>query len=193
MLTRQDKKSIYENGGRSFIMAVGGKCYSDEDEVDAIEKEDDESQAKKAKLDSEDLLPVFWHSPSHLLVQELTHMYSCAGIIDLCAGAGMWAMAAMELNVPYFGVVLSPTHQTELKKFLLEIVKTMQSDETSALFQNQMSWRRRDSSRNLGMSNDPKPGSKDGDNKPRRGRKPKKDAGKNPSKVSSSSASSESE
>ena len=61
-------------------------------------------------------------------------MCSICAIIDLTAGSGQWALAALKNNLPYFGVVLTPTHQTSLREWLITSVLKGQHDETSPFF-----------------------------------------------------------
>ena len=62
--------------------------------------------------------PVFYNQVPLSLVQELMHMSSTVAIIDLTAGAGTWALAALEAGVPYVGVVLTQKHQEALMAHL---------------------------------------------------------------------------
>jgi len=64
--------------------------------------------------------PVFYHEPPKVLVQELMHMAAARGIIDLTAGSGVWAEAALEAQVPYFGLVLTDVHLSELRAHLIK-------------------------------------------------------------------------
>lgn len=58
--------------------------------------------------------PTFFFEVPKALVEELLHMSQAKGVIDLTAGAGTWALACLELGLPYLGVVLTETHLTEL-------------------------------------------------------------------------------
>ena len=64
-----------------------------------------------AKTDEE---PVFFFEPPKALVEELLHTAQAKGVIDLTAGAGTWAIACLEMGLPYLGVVLTEMHLTEL-------------------------------------------------------------------------------
>lgn len=50
------------------------------------------------------------------------HLANVTAVIDLTAGAGSWALAAVERHVPYFGVVLTDIHQRELMARLVSEV-----------------------------------------------------------------------
>lgn len=63
---------------------------------------------------------MFYHEPPKVLVQELMHMAAARGIIDLTAGSGVWAEAALEAQVPYFGLVLTDVHLSELRNHLIK-------------------------------------------------------------------------
>ena len=67
-----------------------------------------------AKKEDDELQPTFYYQPPRSLVQELLHLANAMAIIDLTAGAGTWALAAIERHVPYFGVGLSEMHNREL-------------------------------------------------------------------------------
>lgn len=58
--------------------------------------------------------PVFFFELPKALVEELLHTSQAKGVIDLTAGAGTWAIACLEMGLPYLGVVLTEMHLTEL-------------------------------------------------------------------------------
>lgn len=49
-------------------------------------------------------------------------MANAKAVIDLTAGAGPWALAAIARHVPYFGMVLTDVHQKELTARLVREV-----------------------------------------------------------------------
>ena len=77
---------------------------------------------------------VFFFQPAQSLVEEFIHLSQAKAIIDLTAGAGVWALAAVENNLPYFGLVLTDDHLEELTKFLVSKVRTKLCDPTSKLY-----------------------------------------------------------
>ena len=62
------------------------------------------------------------------------HLANARAIIDLTAGAGVWALAALEHNIPYFGVVLTEVHLKELHERLVREIKTKLTTPTSKLY-----------------------------------------------------------
>lgn len=71
------------------------------------------------KKEDAELESVFFFQPPRSLVEELCHLAKAKAIIDLTAGAGPWALAAINRNIPYFGVVLSDVHHRELTAHLV--------------------------------------------------------------------------
>ncbi len=127
------KKAIYST--KNFI-PVGGRAGSEsEDEDDDDEgAEEQEPPAKKAKTETADTIPVFYHEVPKVLASEIINLYSIIGVIDLTAGAGTWAKASLDAGVHYFGVTLTMKHQEELSNHLVEYVKSAQLDPTSPLY-----------------------------------------------------------
>ena len=62
--------------------------------------------------------PVFYHSMSQHLWAELLYDFGVGAVIDLTAGDGAVAMAALRAGCPYTGVTLTDPHTTELRKYL---------------------------------------------------------------------------
>ena len=133
-MTREAKKDLYGK----YLVPVGGKDSDGEDDEAEMMMDETPTKAKQQKLDPKEEVPVFYWQPSGLLCEELLHMYSISAIIDLTAGSGQWALAALKNNLPYFGVVLTPTHQTSLREWLLTSVLKGQHDETSPFFQRSL-------------------------------------------------------
>ena len=143
--TREEKEKIYEK----YIVAVGGKgsdWEEDVDEADDEQNEDDPTavserskKRQRTQLDPQEKIPMFYNQPSHLLCEEILHMYSICGVIDLTAGAGSWAVSALEANIPYFGVVLTPLHMAKLNDWLISVVKHRRRQESSPLFARSLS------------------------------------------------------
>ena len=118
-------------------MDVGGKDGSDDDDDDDDTGEVAEPSAKKkrvAKKDEDDVEPVFFFQPATSLVEEFMHLANARAIIDLTAGSGVWALAALEHNIPYFGVVLTEVHLKELHERLVREIKTKLTTPTSKLY-----------------------------------------------------------
>ena len=73
--------------------------------------------------------PIFHNEYPKACAAEIINLYSVVDVIDLTAGAGAWAKAAMDAGVPYCGVALTLKHQEELSNHLAEYVKKAQSKE----------------------------------------------------------------
>ena len=129
--SKATKKAIYSS--KNFI-PVGGRAgsESEDDEDDEEAAEEAEPPAKKAKTD--DKVPVFFHEFPKVLALEIINLYSIIAIIDLTAGPGTWAKAALDTGIPYFGVTLTLRHQEELSNHLVNYIKGSQLDEKSPLF-----------------------------------------------------------
>ena len=78
--------------------------------------------------------PVFFFQPATSLVEEFMHLANARAIIDLTAGAAVWALAALEHNIQYFGVVLTEVHLKELHERLVREIKTKLATPTSKLY-----------------------------------------------------------
>jgi len=102
----------------------------------------EEPPAKKrrcAKTPEDAEEPAFFFQPSRVLVDELIYLAQAKAVIDLTAGAGVWALAALEKGLPYFGLVLSEHHQQLLMQHLVNNVKKMIRNPSSRLFQARLS------------------------------------------------------
>ena len=131
-LPRDEKKELYGK----YQVPVGGK----ESDAEDYEEEDDEAESgpggstpKKARVDPKESVPVFYWQPSGMLCDEMIWMYSAVGIIDLTAGSGQWALAALRNSIPYFGMVLTPVHLTRLRQWLIKQVSEGMTDDASGL------------------------------------------------------------
>jgi hypothetical protein len=134
-LTVAKKRLLYAH----YRVDVGGKEGSDDDDDDEEAEAAAEPPAKKKRVvplkkDDEELETVFYFQPALGLVEELLHLSQAKAVIDLTAGAGVWALAAVENNLPYFGLVLTDTHLTELTTYLVRQVKAKLSNPTSKLY-----------------------------------------------------------
>jgi hypothetical protein len=178
-----------------YRVEVGGKdgCSDDDDDVldDELQEPLEPPQKKKrvtvAKKDDDEEL-TFFFQPARSLVEELIHLTQAKAIIDLTAGAGVWALAAMENNIAYFGMVLTTdVRLKELNNHLVRQVKAKLSDPTSKLYMSSLAGTVK--AKPKGM---PKPkGGIDQEKKDKKDKKGKKN--KKDKKASSSSASSESD
>ena len=132
-LPNATKRLLYAH----YRVDVGGKDGSD-DEDDEDEAEMTEPSAKKKRLaskkDDDEMETVFYFQPATSLVEELMHLAQARAVIDLTAGAGVWALAALENKIPYFGVVVTDTHLKELTDRLVREVKAKLTTPTSKLY-----------------------------------------------------------
>jgi hypothetical protein len=132
-LPNATKRLLYAH----YRVDVGGKDGTD-DEDDDDEAEMTEPSAKKKRLtskkDDDEMETVFYFQPATSLVEELMHLAQARAVIDLTSGAGVWALAALENNIPYFGVVLTDTHLKELTDRLVREVKAKLTTPTSKLY-----------------------------------------------------------
>jgi hypothetical protein len=182
-MSREAKKDIYGK----YQVAVGGKdSDGDDDEAETMM---DETPKKQQKLDIKEEVPVFYWQPSGLLCEEILHMYSICAIIDLTAGSGQWALAALKNNIPYFGVVLTASHLTSLREWLISSVLKGQHDETSSFFQRSL--KKKDPKPAADPKKNPQKKPKKEDEKKRKKQKKKK--GKSSSSDSSGATQSESD
>jgi len=109
-LTWAQKKDILAGsqipaGGRVSSSGNSFKC-DDEDEPPARARKDPTVE------------PVFFHSMSPHLWSELLYDFVVGAVIDLTAGDGAAALAALRAGLAYTGVTLSAAHSTELRKYL---------------------------------------------------------------------------
>jgi len=132
MLPTMKKRNLYAH----YRVEVGGKDGSDDDDDDEDIGEVAEPSAKKKRIakNDDDVEPVFYFQPATSLVEEFMHLANARAVIDLTAGAGVWALAALENNIPYFGVVLTEVHLKELHDRLVREIKTKLTTPTSKLY-----------------------------------------------------------
>ena len=101
-------------GEKKLILAgsmipVGGRAAG----VDP--DDDDEAPVRRTDATVE---PVFFHTVSSSLWSEILYDFEVGAVIDLTAGDGAVAMAAIRAGCPYAGVALTDAHVTELRKHL---------------------------------------------------------------------------
>ena len=100
-------------GDKKLVMAgsmipVGGRATGADDD-------DDDPPARRTDATVE---PVFFHSMSPHLWSELLYDFEVGAVIDLTAGDGAVAMAALRAGCAYTGVTLTDAHAVELRKHL---------------------------------------------------------------------------
>ncbi len=80
--------------------------------------------------------PVFFHAKPENYYSELFHSYYVGRVIDLTAGDGAAAMAAMKSKppVPYLGLCLTEAHEEFLRERLVAAVLEEMKKEASPLF-----------------------------------------------------------
>ncbi len=80
--------------------------------------------------------PVFFHAKPENYYSELFHSYYVGRVIDLTAGDGAAAMAAMKSKppVPYLGLCLTEAHEELLRERLVAAVLAEMKKESSPLF-----------------------------------------------------------
>jgi len=79
---------------------------------------DDDNNEPPARRTDATMEPVLYHSMSPHLWAELLYDFGVGAVIDLTAGDGAVAMAALRAGCPYTGVTLTDAHATELRKYL---------------------------------------------------------------------------
>ena len=81
-------------------------------------KGDDEDEPPAQARKDSTVEPVLFHSMSPHLWSELLYDFEVGAVIDLTAGDGAAALAALRAGLAYTGVTLSAAHSTELRKYL---------------------------------------------------------------------------
>ena len=109
-LTWAQKKEILAGS----LIPVGGRVSSSGN----LGKWDDEDEPPAQARKDSTLEPVFFHSMSPHLWSELFYDFEVGVVIDLTAGDGAAALAALRAGLTYTGVTLSAAHSTELRKYL---------------------------------------------------------------------------
>ncbi len=77
--------------------------------------------------------PAFFHSLPEEYFSDLFLSFSAKVVIDMTAGMGEAAKAAMTLRLPYLGVVLTPQHGVMLEAHLKDWVHAAMQDSNHAL------------------------------------------------------------
>ena len=85
--------------------------------VGSCDPDDDNNEPPTHRTDAT-MEPVLYHSMSPHLWAELLYDFGVGAVIDLTAGDGAVAMAALRAGCPYTGVTLTDAHTTELRKYL---------------------------------------------------------------------------
>ena len=125
------KRAIYNS---KIFIPVGGRAGTDSEDEEVDEDAAVEVQEPPTKeTQMGDKLPVFHNEYPNVLAAEIINLYSVVGIIDLTAGAGAWAKAAMDAGIHYFGVALTLKRPEELSNHLVEYAKAAQLGTTSPL------------------------------------------------------------
>jgi hypothetical protein len=118
--TWAEKKLIY--GPENFI-DVGGKLEADMPE-----------HTRKKQRTDECMEPVFFHSlPEHFWLQMIT-CFNIIGVIDLCAGEGVVALACYRKNIPYLGICFNDQHQARLLAHLEKTILSCMTKPTDSLY-----------------------------------------------------------
>jgi hypothetical protein len=113
-------------------VAVGGRDDSTEEGSDMEVDEAAEDQPKKKQIINKradsDIEPAFYHAPTVELMEEIMHLVSSdgtpkhriRGVIDFTPGEGTMARAALNNNIPYFGLCFTESHAEAVSKFLMK-------------------------------------------------------------------------
>ena len=112
------KREIY---GRANRVAVGGAGPDD--------GKDEEEKGLNVPV------PVFYHTPPRLLVEELMWSHDLQAVIDLTPGDGVWAMAAVRGRKPYVGIVFTQKHAHILQDFLCSLIFKATQESEDPLFE----------------------------------------------------------
>ena len=107
------------------MIAVGGRAAGGDDD------DDDEPTVRRTDATVE---PVFFHTVSPHLWTEVLYDLEVGAVIDLTAGDGAVAMAALRAGCPYVGVTLTDAHATELRKHLYKTAFQAAATEGDTLY-----------------------------------------------------------
>ncbi len=81
----------------------------------------------------DDVEPAFYHSLPEEYYHDIFRSFSVKAVIDVTAGMGEAAKAALTLRLPYLGVVLTPPHGVLLEEHLKEWVHAAMQDDPHPL------------------------------------------------------------
>jgi len=109
-LTWAQKKEILAGS----LIPVGGRVSSSGNSFKCDDEDEPPAQARKDST----VEPVLFHSMSPHLWSELLYDFEVGAVIDLTAGDGAAALAALRAGLAYTGVTLSAAHSTELPRYL---------------------------------------------------------------------------
>ena len=115
------KKEIY---GTANLIAVGGKISDELEDLDF----------GNPPRTPETVECAFHHSFPGSFYLELLHVFPIGAIIDLTPGEGLFAFAAHERNIKYFGLCMSPEHQRLLRERLDVLALAAMFEEGHALY-----------------------------------------------------------
>jgi hypothetical protein len=150
-----------------FRVAVGGPTAESDDGEDDNEilggddmdqDQEDDGKSVPTKVSDNDLVPVFYNSLPIAFYDDLIHSLGLVAVLDLTAGPGCFAMAAIKAGIPYCGVCFTEEHVRQLYSRLTSLVAACVQDEGSSLFQSAVcqegGWgrRRQPGRRGWGMS-----------------------------------------
>ena len=103
-------------------------CFRHSSDLPEIPDDAEESQAQATSRASNSAEPVFFHALPTELFEDVYRMTQAVAVIDLTAGDGAAAVAAVKHRLLYFGLTLTTRHQEHLaahiKKQLLNAMAT---------------------------------------------------------------------
>ena len=97
-------------------------------EVDGTAEDQPKIKHTINKRADTDLEPAFYHAPTVELMEEIMHLVSSdgtpkhriRGVIEFTPGEGSMARAALNNNIPYFGLCFTEGHAEAVSKFLMK-------------------------------------------------------------------------
>ena len=90
--------------------------------------------AEKEERKNSDVEPLFYNFLPQSLYQNHLSSYSVAAVLDLSAGQGELAKAALEKRIPYVGLCFSEAHALQLKGELVRWMKSSMCTEGSSFY-----------------------------------------------------------
>ena len=114
------KKAVY--GARGLI-AVGGRGEVVDDNDEESDGADDAASSSATKRRTDDTRELaFFHALPSTFWEEVLYDYQIGAVIDVAAGDGSLALAALRARIPYTGVCLTEEHKSKLLSRLKDLL-----------------------------------------------------------------------
>lgn len=105
------------------MIAVGGRGEVVDDNDEESDGADDAASSSATKRRTDDTRELaFFHALPSIFWEEVLYDYQIGAVIDVAAGDGSLALAALRARIPYTGVCLTEEHKSKLLSRLKDLL-----------------------------------------------------------------------